>query len=67
MVVGIYREDTLTAEAPGYEGVAGAEPGMVVGIYREDRIPWTVEAMSDAITQPVAHNANGSMAVQVLQ
>ena len=62
-----YYGDTLTAEAPGYEGVAGAEPGMVVGIYREDRIPWTVEAMSDAITQPVAHNANGSMAVQVLQ
>ena len=39
---------------------------MVVGVYREDRIPYTVEVMADAVTLPVARDANRAMAVKVL-
>lgn len=60
-----YYGESLMADADGFEGIDG-EPGMVVGVYKEDRIPFTVEVQSDAITEPVAHNANGSMAIQVL-
>ena len=38
----------------------------MVGVYREDRIPYEVEVMADAITLPVARDANKAMAVKVL-
>ena len=56
----------MTAAADGYSLESAEQPGIVVGVYKEDRIPWTVEAQSDACTLPVAHNANASMAIQVL-
>lgn len=61
-----YFGETLTAQAEGFEGVADSDPrGLVAGLYKEDRIPYTVEAMSDAVATPVAHNANAVMAVKV--
>ena len=56
----------MTALAEGFDLEPAETPGIVVGVYKEDRIPYTVEVMSDAITEPVAHNANAAMAIQVL-
>lgn len=61
-----YYGETLTALAEGFDLEPAETPGIVVGVYKEDRIPYTVEVMSDAITEPVAHNANAAMAIQVL-
>lgn len=61
-----YFGETLTAQADGFEAVSDSDPsGLVAGIYKEDRIPYTVEAMSDACAAPVAHNANAVMAIKV--
>lgn len=57
---------TVTSESPEFELAPGEQPGVVVGVYREDRIPYTVEVMADAITLPVARDANRAMAVKVL-
>lgn len=63
---GTYYGETVTAEANGFEAVAEDDPrGLVAGVYREDRIPYTVEAMTDAVALPVAHNPNAVMAVKV--
>lgn len=62
-----YYGETLTADAEGFEDVSEGDPrGIVAGVYREDRIPHTVEAMSDAVANAVAHNANAVMAIKVL-
>lgn len=58
--------ETVTAAAPEFDIPDPEQPGLVVGVYREDRIPYTVEVMSDAITLPVARDANKAMAVKVL-
>lgn len=57
---------TVTSESPEFELAPGEQPGVVVGVYREDRIPYTVEVMADAVTLPVARDANRAMAVKVL-
>ena len=57
---------TVTSESPEFDIAPGEQPGVVVGVYREDRIPYTVEVMADAITLPVARDANRAMAVKVL-
>lgn len=57
---------TVTADSPEFEIEPGEQSGVVVGVYREDRIPYTVEVMGDSIGEPVARNANASMAIQVL-
>lgn len=61
-----YWGETLTADADGFSLEAAEQPGIVAGVYREDRIPWTVEAMVDACSLPIAHNANAAMSIQVL-
>jgi hypothetical protein len=57
---------TVSADSPEFGIESGEQPGVVVGVYREDRIPYTVEVMGDSIGEPVARNANASMAVAVL-
>lgn len=62
-----YYGETLTADAEGFEAVAEDDPrGLVAGVYREDRVPYTLEAMTDAVANAVAHNANAAMAIKVL-
>lgn len=58
--------ETVTAAAPEFDIPDSEQPGLVVGVYREDRIPYKVEIMSDALTLPVARDANKAMAVKVL-
>lgn len=57
---------TVTSQSPEFGILPGEQPGAVVGVYREDRIPYTIEVMADAITLPVARNANRAMAIKVL-
>ena len=58
--------ETVTATSPEFDIPDSEQPGLVVGVYREDRIPYEVEVMADAITLPVARDANKAMAVKVL-
>ena len=57
---------TMSADLPSFGLLPGEQPGAVAGVYQEDRIPNTVEVMADAITLPVARDANKAMAVKVL-
>lgn len=57
---------TVTAAAPEFTIPDAEQPGLVVGAYRQDRTPYTIEVQSDAITLPVARDANKAMAVKVL-
>lgn len=57
---------TVTSESPEFSIEPGEQPGVVVGVYKEDRIPYTLEVMGDAITLPVARDANKAMAIKVL-
>ena len=58
--------ETVTATSPEFDIPDAEQPGLVVGVYRQDRIPYEVEVMADAISLPVARDANKAMAVKVL-
>lgn len=57
---------TVTAQSPEFGLLPGEQPGAVVGVYREDKVPYKLEVMADAITLPVARDANKVMSVKVL-
>ena len=57
---------TVSGVSPEFGLLPGEQPGAVVGVYREDKVPYTLEVMADAITLPVARDANKVMSVKVL-
>lgn len=57
---------TVSAGFPSWNIEPAEQPGIVCGVYREERVGASVEVQGDALGEPVAQNANSTMAIKVL-